>query len=86
MLQQHLVNSWAARALAVRAAANANTTAGVDGVKWTTDAQKAKAVLSLVSRGYRPLPYLHRALEENGKLRTNLILRVSMKFDALNKR
>ena len=73
MLQQHLVNSWAARALAVRAAANANTTAGVDGVKWTTDAQKAKAVLSLVSRGYRPLPYLHRALEENGKLRTNLI-------------
>jgi len=73
MLQRHLVNSWAARALAVRAAANANTAAGVDGVKWTTNTQKAKAVLSLVSRGYRPLPYLHRDLEENGKMRTNLI-------------
>lgn len=73
ILQNHLVNSWAARAMAVRAAASANTAAGVDGVKWKTDAQKAKAVLSLIPKGYRPLPYLHKDLEENGKIRTNLI-------------
>lgn len=73
MLQRQLVNSWAARALAVRTAADAKTAAGVDGVKWLTNEQKGRAVLSLTPRGYRPLPYLHRELEENGKVRTNLI-------------
>lgn len=34
MLQRQLVDSWAARALAVRTAADAKTAAGVDGVKW----------------------------------------------------
>ena len=72
-LQHQLIESWAARALAVRSAADRDTAAGVDGVRWTTDAQKGKAALSLLSRGYRPLPYLYRELEENGKLRTNLI-------------
>ncbi len=72
-LQRKLIESWPARALAVRAAADRNTAAGVDGVKWMTDAQKGKAALSLISKGYRPLPYLYRELEENGKLRINLI-------------
>lgn len=72
-LQHQLVSSWAARTLAVRDAADRNKSPGVDGVRWNTDAQKAKAAMSLVSRGYRPLPYLYRELEENGKRRTNLI-------------
>ena len=69
-LQIDLVNSWAARVLAVRAVADANTQAGVDGVHWKTDIQKASAALSLTSRGYKPLPYRHTEVVEGGKLRT----------------
>ena len=72
-LQHRLVNSWAARAMAVKETLNTSTTPGVDGVRWTTDAQKARAIFALNPRNYRPLPYLHRILEERGKLRTNLI-------------
>ena len=72
-LQNELVRSWAARALAVRSTLDKSTFPGVDGVRWTTDAQKARAAVSLTSRGYRPLPYLHMELEENGKTRTNLL-------------
>lgn len=52
---------------------NGSSSPGVDGVRWTTDAQKAKAAQSLTARGYRPLPYLYRELEERGKVRINLI-------------
>ena len=72
-LQHRLVNSWAARAMAVKETLNTSTTPGVDGVRWSTDTQKAKAIFSLKPRGYRPLPYLHRILEERGKQRNNLI-------------
>lgn len=72
-LQHQLVNSWAARALAVRETLRGSISPGVDGVRWTTDAQKARAVQSLVSRGYRPLPYLYRELVERGKRRINLL-------------
>ena len=72
-LQHQLVNSWAARALAVRETLKGSTSPGVDGVRWTTDAQRARAVQSLVSRGYRPLPYLYKELVERGKKRINLL-------------
>ena len=68
-LQSELVRSWAARVLAVRAAANANSQAGIDGVHWKSNEEKAKAALTLTSRGYRPLPYRHTEVEESGKLR-----------------
>lgn len=68
--QQELVNSWAAKVLAVRAVADANSQAGIDGVRWTTDAQKARAAMSLSARGYRPLPYRHTEIVENGKTLT----------------
>ena len=55
-LQHQLVNSWTARALAIREMLRRSISPGVDGVRWTTDAQKACAVQSLVSR---PLPYLY---------------------------
>ena len=72
-LQRQLVGSWAARALAVREVLNGSNSPGVDGVRWTTDAQKARAAQSLIARGYRPLPYLYRELEEHRKVRINLI-------------
>lgn len=39
-LQDKLVNSYAAKALAVRDVADVNSAAGVDGVKFKSDAQK----------------------------------------------
>lgn len=69
ILQKELVCSWAARALAVRTVSNSNTEAGVDGVRWTSDAQKAHAALTLTARGYRPLPYRHTTVVERGKSR-----------------
>ena len=72
-LQDRVVGSWAARALAVRFVADRKAAPGVDGVTWDTPAQKARAALFLTARGYRPLPYLYRELEEKGKCRANLI-------------
>lgn len=72
-LQRKLVNSWTARAMAVRETLKKSTFPGVDNVQWTTDAQKARAIQTLTSRGYRPLPYLYKELEEGGKKRVNLI-------------
>ena len=68
-LQNNLVNSFAAKVLAVRTVVNSNGEAGVDGVKWSTPAQMMKAAFSLVSRGYRPLPYRHQEIKDNGRVR-----------------
>ena len=68
-LQRELVCSWAARVLAVRAVADTNAQAGVDGVRWKSDIDKARAAQTLTNRGYRPLPYRHTEIEENGKHR-----------------
>ncbi len=70
-LQKDLVLSWPARALAIRAVTDANTAAGVDGVKWETDAEKGEAVETLTPRMYRPLPYRHKEIiDDNGRTRT----------------
>ena len=68
-LQNELLGSWVARALAVQAVVDSNSEVGVDGVRWTTDAQKAQAALFLKTKGYRPLPYRHTEIVENGKTR-----------------
>ena len=71
-LQWILTNSFAAKALAVRkVTSNAGKrTAGVDGVIWSTDASKMKAIQLLRRKGYRPLP-LRRVYipKSNGKKR-----------------
>lgn len=72
-LQNRVVNSWAARALAVRFVSDRDAAPGVDGVRWETAAQKARAAMYLTARGYQPLPYLYRELEEKGKKRVNLL-------------
>lgn len=55
-LQDKLVSSYASKTLAVRDVADVNSAAGVDGVKFTDDAQKMKAALSLTAVGYTPKP------------------------------
>lgn len=68
-LQQKLIHSWAAKVLAVRSVVNTNSEAGVDGVRWRTDAEKISAALSLNVRGYTPLPYRVTEIKEKGKQR-----------------
>jgi len=71
-LQHLLTHSRSAKLLAVlRVTENKGKhTPGVDGVTWTTPAQKQRAVASLRQRGYRPRP-LRRVYipKKNGKLR-----------------
>lgn len=57
-LQHILVNSFAAKALAVRRVTSnkGGGTAGVDGETWLTDAERHKAISSLTSRGYKTKP------------------------------
>ena len=71
-LQHILVNSFAAKALAVRRVTSnkGGSTAGVDGVTWLTPEERYKAISSLTLRGYKPRP-LRRVYvaKKNGKLR-----------------
>lgn len=70
-LQHILVNSHEAKVLAVRKVTSnkGKRTAGVDHVKWDTDAMKIKAVSSLKRRGYNlPLKRVNIP-KSNGKIR-----------------
>ena len=72
LLQNEMVNSFYAKVMAVRAVANMNSGPGVDGVLWTSAEEMMRAAFSLVLRGYRPLPYLHREIadtKDNGERR-----------------
>lgn len=57
-LQHLLVTSFEAKALAVRKVTSnkGKRTAGVDRIKWDTDASKIEAIRSLTRRGYKALP------------------------------
>jgi RNA-directed DNA polymerase len=71
-LQWLLTHSFYGKALAVRRVTENRgaKTAGVDGKIWATPTEKAQAILSLMRRGYKPLPlrrvYIPKA---NGKKR-----------------
>lgn len=67
-----LTKSFTARALAVRIVCGneGSRTPGVDGVLWTTDAQKMAAVRELESRGYKSKPLRRVEIpKKNGKTR-----------------
>ncbi len=71
-LQRLLVNSFAAKALAVRRVTEnaGKRTAGVDGVLWSTPKAKWLALHSLKRRGYKPLPLRRIYIPKtNGKKR-----------------
>lgn len=71
-LQRILTTSFAAKALAVKRVTSnkGKRTAGVDNIKWTTQAQKLEAVASLKRRGYKPLPLKRVYIaKSNGKKR-----------------
>lgn len=57
-LQRLLTHSFSAKMLAVKRVTEnqGKRTPGVDGVIWETPQKKAKAVMALGKRGYRPLP------------------------------
>lgn len=71
-LQRILVNSFAAKALAVRRVTSnkGGSTAGVDGETWLTPEERYKAISSLTLRGYKTKP-LRRVYipKKNGKMR-----------------
>jgi len=71
-LQWLLTHSFYGKAIAVKRVTEnqGKRTPGVDGVTWDTPESKAKAVMSLKRRGYKPLP-LRRAFipKANGKMR-----------------
>ena len=67
-LQNRIMHSETARALAVYEVSKRNPVPGVDGIRWETDLEKAEAAESLTPRGYHALPYLHMEItEKNGK-------------------
>lgn len=71
-LQHLLVTSFEAKVLAVRKVTSnkGKRTAGVDRIKWDTDAKKIKAVSSLKRRGYKALPLKRVNIPKgNGKMR-----------------
>lgn len=71
-LQWLLTHSFAAKVLAVKRVTenSGKRTPGVDGVRWKNPAQKLRAALSLIRKGYKALP-LRRLyiLKKNGKKR-----------------
>lgn len=71
-LQRILINSFSAKALAVRQVTSnkGGSTAGVDKVTWLTEVERYNAIGSLKTRGYKPKP-LRRVFipKKNGKQR-----------------
>lgn len=76
-LEDRLVNSYAAKTLAIRDVADVNSAAGVDGVKFTGDAQKMKAALSMRAENYMPKPNRYMEIVDRGKV-INLHIPVAM--------
>lgn len=68
-VQKLLVRSRCAKALAVRHVVKEDSEPGIDGLKWTTDAEKMEAVLSLTSKGYHAKPYRKIIINADGKNR-----------------
>jgi RNA-directed DNA polymerase len=71
-LQRLLASSFHAKCLAVKrvTSSTGSKTPGIDGVIWSTDRQKTKAISSLKRKGYKPQP-LRRVYisKKSGKLR-----------------
>ena len=62
-LQKRIVRSDAAKLLAVRHVAETSSGPGIDGVKWTTSADKQRASMSLTSKDYKAQPCRHIVIQ-----------------------
>ncbi|MDE7245623.1 MAG: reverse transcriptase N-terminal domain-containing protein, partial [Oscillospiraceae bacterium] len=67
-LQHKIEASWAARLSAVQKVAAKESAPGIDGVKWTTDVQKARAAQSLLTRDYHALPNMYMTIKKKAKI------------------
>ncbi len=67
LLRDRVIESRAAKVLAVRAVAKTNSAVGVDKIRWSTDAEKERAAQSLTVREYLPLPYRYSETSVSGK-------------------
>ncbi len=66
-LQNRIVNSMESKVLAVRHVAEVSNAPGIDGVKWTTPADKMRAALSLTNKDYKTQPFRHLVLKTKNK-------------------
>lgn len=88
-LQWLLTHAFSAKALAVRRVIEnpGKQTPGVDGITWSTPAEKSDAIASLERRGYQPLP-LRRVYipKSNGKRRPlSIPVKKDLAMQALHK-
>jgi len=72
-LQEILINSFHARALAVKKVVSndGGKTPGVDKITWSTEKSRTEAIFKLKNiKGYKPLPLLRKMIpKDNGKMR-----------------
>ncbi len=62
-MQKRIVRSLEAKLLAVRHVVETSSGPGIDGVKWTTPAEKMKAALTLTSKDYKAQPCRHIVIQ-----------------------
>ncbi len=72
-LQKRIVRSEYSKLLAVRHVVETSSGAGIDGIKWTTPAEKMKAALTLTSKGYKAQPCRHIVIQSKYKTKERRI-------------
>lgn len=72
-LQKRIVRSDAAKLLAVRHVTETSSGPGIDGIKWTTPAEKMKAALTLTSKDYKAQPCRHIVIQSKNKTKERRI-------------
>ncbi len=66
-MQKRIVRSDAAKLLAVRHVTETSSGPGIDGVKWTSPAEKMRAALTLTSKDYKAQPCRHIVIQSKYK-------------------
>ncbi len=72
-LQKRIVRSESAKLLAVRHVVETSSGPGIDGIKWTTPAEKMKAALMLTSKDYKAQPCRHIVIQSKNKTKERRI-------------
>lgn len=72
-MQKRIVRSESAKLLAVRHVTETSSGPGIDGVKWTTPAEKMRAALTLSSKDYKAQPCRHIVIQSKYKTKERRI-------------